>query len=256
MTNVYAGLLDSTIEGNSWIGKCCFVNQSSLLQGCRLSYSIISRCRAVGSLPVKSSQNLELSVGPENNVSHGSRIINANYLTTYSQVVIQAFSTPSSLENKIWETSIISGAILVDCPEVVNCCIGHSSSTSISIVVDACRLKQCTIARSPPHSASEVVLEQSSLTNCILHSPCSVGPRCNLEQVILFEHSSVKDGAFVASSIVGPDSGISQGECHHSLLGPFVGFHHQSLLIATCWPLGRGNIGYGAMIGSFLISSF
>lgn len=51
-------------------------------------------------------------------------------------------------------------------------------------------------------------------------------------------------------SILGPDSGVGAGECHHSLVGPFVGFHHQALLIAAIWPLGRGNVGYGANVGS------
>ena len=35
-----------------------------------------------------------------------------------------------------------------------------------------------------------------------------------------------------------------------SLVGPFVGFHHQALLVAAFWPEGRGNIGYGANVGS------
>ena len=34
------------------------------------------------------------------------------------------------------------------------------------------------------------------------------------------------------------------------LVGPFVGFHHQALLIACFWPSGKGNIGYGANVGS------
>ena len=51
-------------------------------------------------------------------------------------------------------------------------------------------------------------------------------------------------------SVLGPDSGVGAGECLHCLVGPFVGFHHQSLLIATIWPLGRGNVGYGANVGS------
>lgn len=45
----------------------------------------------------------------------------------------------------------------------------------------------------------------------------------------------------VHQSIVCPDSAISTGECHHSLVGPFLGFHHQSLLIAALWPKGRGK---------------
>lgn len=56
--------------------------------------------------------------------------------------------------------------------------------------------------------------------------------------------------AQVTHSILGPDSGVGSGECHHSLVGPFVGFHHQALLIAAIWPLGRGNVGYGANVGS------
>jgi hypothetical protein len=43
---------------------------------------------------------------------------------------------------------------------------------------------------------------------------------------------------------------VAEGELTASLFGPFVGFHHQSLLIAALWPSGRGNVGYGANIGS------
>lgn len=43
---------------------------------------------------------------------------------------------------------------------------------------------------------------------------------------------------------------FSQGEVTASLIGPFVGFHHQALLIACFWPAGRGNVGYGANVGS------
>ena len=56
--------------------------------------------------------------------------------------------------------------------------------------------------------------------------------------------------ARVAQSVLAPDSSVAGGECHHSLLGPFVGFHHQSLLIAAVWPLGRGNVAYGANVGA------
>ena len=51
-------------------------------------------------------------------------------------------------------------------------------------------------------------------------------------------------------SILGHNSGVSEGECTSSLVGPFVGFHHQSLLIASLWPEGKGNVGYGANVGS------
>jgi hypothetical protein len=43
---------------------------------------------------------------------------------------------------------------------------------------------------------------------------------------------------------------VAEGEVTSCLLGPFVGFHHQALLIAAFWPEGKGNVGYGANVGS------
>jgi len=37
---------------------------------------------------------------------------------------------------------------------------------------------------------------------------------------------------------------------HASVLGPNTNAHHQSLIISVLWPLGRGNVGYGANVGS------
>jgi hypothetical protein len=42
---------------------------------------------------------------------------------------------------------------------------------------------------------------------------------------------------------------VSEGEVTASLVGPFVGFHHQALLIAVRWPEGRGNVSFGAAVG-------
>ena len=54
----------------------------------------------------------------------------------------------------------------------------------------------------------------------------------------------------VTASILGPNTGVAEGEVTSCLLGPFVGFHHQALLIAVLWPEGKGNVGYGANVGS------
>ena len=62
--------------------------------------------------------------------------------------------------------------------------------------------------------------------------------------------SHVERHGKLLDSILGPCSGVAEGEITASLVGPFVGFHHQSLLIACYWPSGRGNIGYGANVGS------
>ena len=54
----------------------------------------------------------------------------------------------------------------------------------------------------------------------------------------------------VTGSLIGPNTGVGEGEVTASLVGPFVGFHHQALLIAALWPEGKGNVGYGANVGS------
>ncbi|MCX8040221.1 MAG: DUF4954 family protein [Planctomycetota bacterium] len=66
----------------------------------------------------------------------------------------------------------------------------------------------------------------------------------------ILEHASVVDHACVIGSLIGPNTHVAKGEITASLVGPFVGFHHQSLLIAAFWPEGKGNIAYGAMVGS------
>ena len=79
---------------------------------------------------------------------------------------------------------------------------------------------------------------------------CEVSSMAIVDRSVLTEHSHVERHGKVTSSIVGPNTGIAEGEVTSSLVGPFVGFHHQALLIAAIWPEGKGNVGYGANVGS------
>jgi len=67
---------------------------------------------------------------------------------------------------------------------------------------------------------------------------------------VLLEYSGAERQALVTHSLLGPNTSVGEGEVTASLLGPFVGMHHQSLVIAAYWPQGGGNIGYGANVGS------
>ncbi len=67
---------------------------------------------------------------------------------------------------------------------------------------------------------------------------------------IMLEHSAADEHAAIEGSAIGPNTTIAKGEVTATLLGPFVGFHHQSLLIAAYWPEGKGNVAYGAMVSS------
>ena len=96
----------------------------------------------------------------------------------------------------------------------------------------------------------DVRIMDCTIQNCVLHHHTSICHALEVDNIIMYDYSSISHSARVVSSIVGPDASIAGGECHHSLLGPMVGFHHTSLLIATIWPFGRGNIAYGAKIGA------
>jgi hypothetical protein len=71
-----------------------------------------------------------------------------------------------------------------------------------------------------------------------------------VERSLLVETARVERHGKVKDSVIGPNTEVAAGEVTSSVLGPFVGCHHQSLLISTLWPAGRGNVGYGANVGS------
>ena len=110
------------------------------------------------------------------------------------------------------------------------------------------RIDQCAFLSSP----EEPVFLGSAvqLRGAIVQWGAEVGSAAQVVQSILLEYSGAGRQALVTESLIGPNTVVSGGEVTASFLGPFVGFHHQSLLIAAWWPEGRGNIGYGANIGS------
>jgi hypothetical protein len=95
-----------------------------------------------------------------------------------------------------------------------------------------------------------VVTEEGWIEHSLLQPGARVESSGKVSRSLLLEHSSVTWGGMVFQSVVGPNTQVNKGEMSASLVGPFVGFHHQSLLISALWPEGRGNIAYGANVGS------
>jgi len=71
-----------------------------------------------------------------------------------------------------------------------------------------------------------------------------------VEGSVVDEAATVERHGKLTASLLGPNSALAGGEITASLAGPFTAAHHQSLLIAAWWPSGRGNLGYGANVGS------
>lgn len=71
-----------------------------------------------------------------------------------------------------------------------------------------------------------------------------------VSESILQEVSSIEEQAHIHYSFIGSNTVVCRGQVVSSLLGPFMGFRHQGLLISVLWPEGRGNAAQGINIGS------
>lgn len=70
------------------------------------------------------------------------------------------------------------------------------------------------------------------ITDSILQWACRFESGSNCELSILCEHADTSCNAKIVNSIIAPNTGVSSGECNSSLVGPFIGFHHNSVLIS------------------------
>lgn len=111
----------------------------------------------------------------------------------------------------------------------------------------ATRVENSVLLSSPDEPVR--VRDGACVIDSILQWAVEVRGPAVVERTILLEHAAVDRFGKVCDSVIGPNSGIGGAEVTSSLVGPFVGCHHQSLLIAARWPGGRGNLGYGAAVG-------
>lgn len=117
-----------------------------------------------------------------------------------------------------------------------------------AVVDGAARIENATVLSSSEEPAR--VADGAWIRNACVQWGCEVASMSIVDDSVLCEHSHVERHGKVTASVIGPNTGVAEGEVTSCLLGPFVGFHHQALLIAALWPEGKGNIGYGANVGS------
>lgn len=142
-------------------------------------------------------------------------------------------------------TLVCSDATVLNCPRVEDAFIGAGALVEGSRVIDT------TVLSAPGPGPGRAVIRGGALLE---HSLVQWGCRCDSMAVVsgslLCATATVARHAKVVDSVLAPCSGAAEGEITASVVGPFVGFHHQSLLIACYWPAGRGNVGHGANVGS------
>jgi NDP-sugar pyrophosphorylase family protein len=128
-------------------------------------------------------------------------------------------------------------------PSVRNTLVGpHANVDAATLVAD------CTLLSSRDEPTR--IESGAYVSETLLQWGSQVASLAIVERSVLTEHSHVDHHGKVSNSIIGPNSSIAKGEVTACLVGPFVSCHHQALLIATVWPEGKGNVSYGANIGS------
>lgn len=88
------------------------------------------------------------------------------------------------------------------------------------------------------------------LRGALIGPGCRVADQSVVRDSLLIEAVQVGDQAIVKGSLIAPNVRLGECEVNDSLLGPFTTALHHALVIAAWWPEGRGNIGYGANVGS------
>lgn len=138
---------------------------------------------------------------------------------------------------------IEEGARVRNTGKVVNTFVGP-----YAVIDNATKVLESTLLSNKDEKTE--VLDGSWVVKSIMQWGCEVASMGILDSSVMTEHSHVERHGKVTQSILGPNTGVAEGEVTACLCGPFVGFHHQSLLISAFWPEGKGNVGYGANVGS------
>ena len=147
-------------------------------------------------------------------------------------------------QTRCMATILADESMLLNCSKIRNSFIGYKATVDSSTVLNSSILS----GQEPGENC--VVSGGALVENSILQWGCHIDSMAIVSKSLMCTHSHADRHGKVIESVIGPCTGISEGEVTASLVGPFVGFHHQSLLIASFWPAGRGNIGYGANVGS------
>lgn len=163
---------------------------------------------------------------------------NAELLKSYDEKLKNYIAAITSDYGVIKEKAVIQNTTYVG-----NTYVGESA-----VIKNATKVSNVTIYSNADEQTE--ILDGAYVIDSIIQWGCEAASMAIVDSSLMTEHSHVERHGKVTQSLLGPNTGIAEGEVTASLVGPFVGFHHQSLLIAVLWPEGKGNVGYGANVGS------
>jgi Domain of unknown function (DUF4954) len=248
-------ICDSILSVNkSWIWHNTIISNAYIA-----SKAVVLRCgviRTTGTTSSSSSSNnsiheeppLALTVGPE---SGGGRPLllsaQATMIDVQEQLQFQHLQQQQSLDiddansSSIFDWNVIGpNAVLRDTATVESVYMHPTSIIEGAATVHRTILFPLAAIRGAACTVTNARLQWKA---CILSQSC-------ISDTLLMECAEAGPQSIVTNTVLGPDTHVSAGEVHGSVLGPNTNAHHQSLVIGLLWPLGRGNVGYGANVGS------
>lgn len=248
-----AGIYNSTII-NSEIGKDCLIMNSNIsnyvIKCCAQVFNVASLSCKEGcsfgngrELPIAiETGGREVEIYADITIPVAEKIAKTradkDLIKAYSEFVAEYVKKATSPKG-----IVKCGAVLRNTGKIEDTFVGSYA------VIDNANLVSNATLLSNENEKTEVI-DGGYVKNSIMQWGCEVASMAILSNSAMTEHSHVERHGKVTDSILGPNTGVAEGEVTACLLGPFVGFHHQSLLIAAMWPEGKGNVGYGANVGS------
>lgn len=252
--SLQCGIYRSTIINSEIGNRCCVYNTGMIsnyvvFDGTALintkTVSASGRCRFGNGRPI--------SVGNE---TGGREILSCAEITIpVAAAVAMNRSDPAFLNSytetirRYTESCALSygfigpGCVVRDTTTITDAYIGEGALVNGALLVE-----NSTVLSSKDEQTE--ISHGAFMRNSCAQWGCKVSSMAIVDESILVEHSHVERHAKVTHSIIGPNTSVAEGEVTSCLVGPFVGLHHQSLLIAALWPDGKGNVAYGANVGS------
>jgi Domain of unknown function (DUF4954) len=193
---------------------------------------------------------LALTVGPESGGGRPLRLsAQATMIEVQEQLQFQhqlqqqnSCSSSSSSSSSIFDWNVVGQQAILRDTATVESIYMHANSIieGAASVQHTILFPQATIRGAASTTVSHVRLQWKA---CIQSQSC-------ISNTLLMECAEAGPHSIVTNTVLGPDTHVSAGEVHGSVLGPNTNAHHQSLVIGLLWPHGRGNVGYGANVGS------
>ena len=242
------GSLPPGIHSNSFLSNCILDAACRVYRNMCLSETYIGPAASVlncGTISCKkkvSFGSIMLNVGPERG---GGRKIHVTAESTMIDVCAtlgaskKRYQQPKQPPTTCSMNFIGAGSIVRDTPDIESLYLAEHS-----------RIECATSVRNAVLLPTAFVGNTCTVNNVMLQWNASIVDNSYISNSVLMEHAHAGPKCIVVESILGPDVHVSAGEVHASVIGPNTNAHHQSLIIGVLWLLGRGNVGYGANVGS------